>query len=237
MIAFLLASLALSDCDTEGIHVEFGKAEHDLAEAYYDSASDSGTHFIVFTGSFMPTSDGVHRFTVTCETYFTSVGYDAVAHLEWDGEVVDSGKDSWDWTSNLHKDYRYSFRVATDDNFYWATLRLAVALPTGESFTVNQKYADTCTVSGCRNLSLTRDQNCQAPARAKIPIPPKKRAAQPGWQPSGSRYARAVAVAVALAGVAVVAIVIVLVVVVVRRRRPAAELQDGLLAGAETVRC
>jgi hypothetical protein len=225
--AFLLFSFSFSDCETHGVHAEFGKAERDLAEAYYDSGSDSGSHFLVLTGSFMPKLDGYYIFTVTCEVYFTSTFEPAVAHLEWDEETVKSGKDTWNWGVDLKKDFRYPFKCTTDDNFYYATLRLQVTLPDGEFLTVNNDYADTCTLIGCRNLSLSRDNNCQPPAKYSEP-----RIQTVKTQPKESVLGRGGIVAI---GAAVLGVMTVLVIAVVIRRRKAkfAGLSQALLVREE----
>jgi hypothetical protein len=234
MVFTLLLSLSLCECETQGTHVVFGPASRDLAEAYYDSASDSGTHYIIFLGSFLPRVSGLYRFTVTCETYFTSFAEAAVAHLEWDGETVKNGKDSWEWNTQLTKDWRYSYKCATDDNFYWATLRLEVMLPDGESFTLSQDYSDTCTNMGCRNLSLTRDTNCQPPDGIRRVLPASPVAVA---EPEPSVLGRGGVIAIA-AVAAVVAVVIVVGVVIVKKRkgRETVEIREALLkAGKDPV--
>jgi hypothetical protein len=226
LLTALLASLSSSECDTHGVHVEFGTVERDLSEAYYDSAHDSGTHYIYLTGSFMPKVSGHYLFTVTCETYFTSMFEPAVAHLEWDDQTVKSGKDTWEWDTDLVQDYRYPFKCATDKHFYYATLRLAVNLPDGEGFTVNYDYSDTCTILGCRNLSLTRDTNCQPPARGGA----ARRVAGASAEGARDVLGRGGVVAI-VAGVAVGVAVFAVVVLKKRGRRGAvAALRDPLLA-------
>jgi hypothetical protein len=158
---FAFISLSLSVCEVHGVHLEFGNVDRDLATAYYDSQHDSGSHYIVFTGSFMPKVSGKHTFTVTCYTYFTSMLVPAVAHLEWDQLPVKSGQNTWTWDTELQKDFRYSYKCTTDDNYYYATLELDVQPPDVSNRTVDTEYSDTCTVIGCRNLSLTRADNCE----------------------------------------------------------------------------
>jgi hypothetical protein len=226
-IAFLLLSLSVSLCETAGVHVEFGATERDLAEAYYDSWSDSGSHYIVLTGSFLPKVDGFYLFNVTCTVYFTSQLEPAVAHLEWDDQLVKSGKDSWTWSTTLQKDYRYPFKCTTDDNFYYATLRLDVTTPSGETITVNHDYSDTCTVLGCRNLSLSRDQNCQPPASYHEPQGVTVRTAQ-----KESVLGRGGIVAIGAVVLGVVAS-LVAVFAIKRRKAALAGLDQALLVRTE----
>jgi hypothetical protein len=226
-IALFLFSLSQSECETHGVHVQFGNVERDLAEAYYDSGKDSGSHYIVLTGSFLPQVDGYYTFTVTCEVYGTSIFEAAVAHLEWDEENVKSGKDTWTWGTNLQKDFRYPFKCTTDDNFYYATLRLQVTLPDGEFFTVDSDYSDTCTVLGCRNLSLTRDTNCEPPAgktggRSVKVVESRKE----------NVLGRGGIVVIGIAVVAVVGVIVVVAVVLrMRRKKALAGLTQELLGG------
>jgi hypothetical protein len=218
LFAVLAAPFASAVCDIPGVHVEFGSADRDLAQAYYDSAHDSGSHYIVFTGSFMPRHTGDHTFTVTCTTYFTSALMPATAHLEWDELPVKYGKDTWNWTATLTQDFRYSYKCTTDDNFYYATLQLDVTIPGGAQFTVNTDYSDTCTVVGCRNLSYTRDDNCLPPSGMVRPRPVEVVADGEAIRPVFEIGIGIVAVAL------VVALVVVVGVVVIVRRRRAARL-------------
>jgi hypothetical protein len=231
MLALLLAAHAAEECDQPGVHLEFGGTERDLAEAYYDSAHDSGSHYIVFTGSFVPHVNGTHTFTVTCTTYFTSVLMPAVAHLEWDELPVKSGRDTWSWTTELRQDFRYSYKCTTDDNFYYATLEMQATIPSGATFRVNTDYSDTCTVIGCRNVSFTRQNNCGPPG-AVVAVPRPPRGAQPP-PANGAQRPRGLAaeVAGALAAVAGAAVGAAAVVAVRRRRAAPPEGTAAALLG------
>jgi hypothetical protein len=211
MLFLFAATSVCSECDTAGTHVEFGGTERDLAEAYYDSAKDSGSHYIVFTGSFLPRHTGTHTFTVTCTTYFISALMPAKAHLEWDELPVKYGTGTWTWTADLTQDFRYSYKCTTDDNFYYATLQLDVTIPGGAQFTVNTDYSDVCTAIGCRNLSYTRDNDCLPPS-GRTAVPTVR--GIPAVPPKGSLAPVWIGVVV-VAGVGVV----IAIVVIVRRRR------------------
>jgi hypothetical protein len=233
MWPLILASLCRSVCETHGVHLEFGSVERDLASAYYDSAHDSGSHYIVFTGSFLPTVSGSHTFTVTCYTYFTSFLMPAAAHLEWDELPVMSGRNTWTWTAELQKDFRYSYKCTTDDNFYYATLEFDVLPPGGRNATVDTQYSDTCTDMGCRNLSLTREENCEPPSKVTVKEPLRESA---GEVDRSRTLPRGAIAGVAVAGVAVVGVVALVGVGIWRYKRKNGrqeELESELLSNKE----
>jgi hypothetical protein len=230
MLPLLIASLLADVCDQSGVHVEFGSVERDLPEAYYDSGQDSGSHYIIFTGSFVPHTSGTYTFTVNCTTYFTSQLMPAVAHLEWDELPVKSGRDVWSWTTDLRQDFRYSYKCTTDDNFYYATLELSVTIPSGAKFRVNTDYSDTCTVIGCKNISYSRTNNCEAPGAAVRPSEPSERAGAPPQTPGvGAGCAAGIAIGV-------VAVASIAAAIVVRRRKgaPPPEVAEALLGTEQT---
>jgi hypothetical protein len=152
----------------------------------------------------------------------------AVAHLEWDELPVKSGTDTWSWTTDLRQDFRYSYKCTTDDNFYYATLEMDVTIPSGATFKVNTDYSDTCTVIGCKNISLSRDNNCQPTDGIARRSETTKRV--PVFVPPSGLGWGAVA-GIAGGALAVVVIGAALVVFVIRRRRaePPASTREALL--------
>jgi hypothetical protein len=63
----------------------------------------------------------------------------------------------------LQKDFRDSYKCATDDHYDSATLELDIEPFNAAKEIVYTQYSDRGTLMGCRNPSLTRTTNCEPP--------------------------------------------------------------------------
>jgi hypothetical protein len=156
--------LAAAECETPGVRMHFGETEWDADTAYCDSSALSGSHYLWFWGSFKAKGTDSYTFSIFCEPYGLFNGRNSTVHFYWDGPEVATRAGAWDWPAALAKDFRYPYALQVANSYSYVTLWFEVTPPGESKQDIGGPWSDTCTVSGCRDLSLTREAfACQPP--------------------------------------------------------------------------
>jgi hypothetical protein len=142
-------------CGTKGLERGWGGSWAYWATGYVESMKLSGDHTLELRGSYIASDDGSHTFEVQAKTYGVSGdGKMRSAQFLFDGNDDKQRGTPYSRTISLTKDFRYSFRLSVTDTYYYVSLWLQVQSPSRSKHDMDGDDAETCEVSGCRDMSL-----------------------------------------------------------------------------------
>jgi hypothetical protein len=195
-----LFSICLNECEQHGIHYHYDDTYGNQDYADFETPNMGVQHMVDIGGSFRTKETG----NMAIEGHIDPTGASAKGgqgKITWDWIEVASGSKSGNtsnWspsvtiTANVYcyKDFRYQWKLQTTTYYFRASLRLRVQ-PPGYSalFVLHTDFSDTCEVSGCTDLSYSREPYaCQPPpTTSRSPPPSKTRSRSAAQSPNETR--------------------------------------------------
>jgi hypothetical protein len=191
LVAAML-SICVSECEQPGIHYHWDDTHGNQDYADYETPAFALQYYVNIWGSFRTSETG----SMPVEGFVDPTGASAKggkAVMFWDFSEVARGSKSGDitnWSPSVtinanvycYKYFRYQWKLSTDDFYFQARLRFRVQ-PPGYSglFVLNTEFSDTCEVSGCTDLSYSREPDaCQPPpTTSRSPSPTASKTPSP----------------------------------------------------------
>jgi hypothetical protein len=156
LLAFLLLMTpSFADDCLAGVEINWDGWQWS-SEAFLTAADRPGTHIPWVRGSFLASQTDSHEFTLSSATWDISGVSTPVVFFTLDDVESPHTANSYTLSIGLNRDFRYSFFGETEKDHYYVWIRLEVWWFGVEKHTVDTRCAESCYISGCRDLAIPR---------------------------------------------------------------------------------